>query len=183
MACADNKNTPIGINLRRVIEVEGSGWTRNWDGSWRQDVFAYYISMACNECADPTCVKVCLTKAHFKRNEDGSVVINTNKCIGCGMCAKACPYDVPQLDVKAGKMLKCDGCLDRTAEGGQPICVESCPERAIEFGDIEELRKKHGTLDALAPMPTGEQTKPSLIIHPTKNVKLTGSTNATAHRF
>lgn len=99
------------------------------------------------------------------------------------MCAKACPYDVPQLDVKAGKMLKCDGCLDRTAEGGQPICVESCPERAIEFGDIKELRKKHGTLDALAPMPTGEQTKPSLIIHPTKNVKLTGSTNATAHRF
>lgn len=139
--------------------------------------------MGCNECADPACVKVCPTHAHMKRTEDGLVVIDTKKCIGCGACAAACPYDVPQLDKKAGKMLKCDGCLDRTASGGVPVCVESCPERAIEFGDIEELRRKHGTLDALAPMPSGEKTRPSLVIRPSKNARMQGNPTAKAHRF
>ena len=183
VACADAKNTPLGLNLRRVIEVEGGGWTQNWDGAWRPDVFAYYISMGCNECADPACVKVCPTHAHFKRTEDGLVVINRDKCIGCGACAAACHYQVPQLDKKAGKMLKCDGCVDRTAEGGMPICVESCPERAIEFGDIEALRGKHGTLDAIAPMPSGDKTHPSLVIKPSKNAKPVGFEGAKANRF
>ena len=183
VACADNKNTPVGLYLRRVTEVEGGTWEMSADGTWKQNVFAYYLSLSCNECADPACVKVCPTHAHMKRDEDGLVVIDTKKCIGCGACAAACPYKVPQLDVKARKMLKCDGCVDRTAEGGMPICVESCPERAIEFGDIEALRAKHGTLDALAPMPAGNKTKPSLVLKPSKTARAQGDKAASAHRF
>lgn len=67
VACADLNNTPVGLNLRRVVEYEGGEWKKNWDGTWRQNVFAYYVSMGCNECADPACVKVCPTKAHYKR--------------------------------------------------------------------------------------------------------------------
>lgn len=183
VACADLNNMPVGLNLRRVVEYEGGGWRQNWDGTWRQDVFAYYVSLGCNECADPACVKVCPTGAHAKRTEDGLVVIDTAKCIGCGMCAKACPYGVPQLDTKARKMRKCDGCVTRTSRGGSPVCVESCPERAIEFGDIEELRRKHGTVDAIAPLPSGEATKPSLVIKPCRSARPAGDTAGKSHRF
>lgn len=183
VACADLHNTPVGLNLRRVVEFEGGTWRKSKNGAWRQDVFAYYVSQGCNECADPACVKVCPTKAHFKRAEDGLVVIDEAKCIGCGMCATACPYGAPQLDTAARKMRKCDGCVDRTAKGGLPVCVESCPERALEFGDIEELRKKHGTLAAIAPLPDATKTGPSIVIKPSKCAKPAGFDAGLAHRF
>lgn len=183
VACADLNNTPVGLNLRRVIEFEGGSWKKSAEGTWRQDVFAYYVSIGCNECADPACVKVCPTKAHFKRAEDGLVVIDQEKCIGCGMCARACPYGVPQLDAKRGKMLKCDGCVARTSRGMMPVCVESCPERALEFGDIEELRRKHGLVDSVAPLPDAGITKPSIVIKPCRTAKPAGFEGGKAHRF
>ena len=73
---------PPGIDFRRVLEVEGGSWKEDKNGAWRQDVFAYYVSIGCNECADPACVKACPTKAHMKRAEDGLVVIDESKCIG-----------------------------------------------------------------------------------------------------
>lgn len=110
-------------------------------------------------------MKACPTGAHHKRTEDGLVVINTDKCIGCGNCAKACPYGAPELDEKAHKMTKCDACLNRLEQGLQPICVEACPQRALEFGDIEELRKKHGNVDTIYPLPQPAATHPNLVIH------------------
>lgn len=183
VACADLNNTPVGLNLRRVIEFEGGSWKKSAEGTWRQDVFAYYVSIGCNECADPACVQVCPTKAHFKRAEDGLVVIDQEKCIGCGMCARACPYGVPQLDAKRGKMLKCDGCVARTSRGMMPVCVESCPERALEFGDIEELRRKHGLVDSVAPLPDAGITRPSIVIKPCRTAKPAGFEGGKAHRF
>ena len=183
VACVDLNNTPVGLNLRRVIEFEGGSWKKSAEGTWRQDVFAYYVSIGCNECADPACVKVCPTKAHFKRAEDGLVVIDQEKCIGCGMCARACPYGVPQLDAKRGKMLKCDGCVARTSRGMMPVCVESCPERALEFGDIDELRRKHGLVDSVAPLPDAGITRPSIVIKPCRTAKPAGFEGGKAHRF
>ena len=103
-------------------------------------------------------------KAHHKRTEDGLVVIDREKCISFGMCARACLYGAPRLDEKAHKMRKCDACIDRLEKGKQPICVESCPQRAIEFGDIEELRRQHGTLASVGGLSDASITKLSLVI-------------------
>ena len=64
-----------------------------------------------------------------------------------------------------------------------PVCVESCPERALDFGDIEELRRKYGTVDAIAPLPSGAATKPSIVIKPCRTAKPAGSEGGKAHRF
>ena len=128
----------MGRNFRKVIEMQTGGWRQDRaTGAWHQDVEAYYVPISCNHCADPACVKVCPTKAHHKRDTDGLVVIDTKKCVGCGLCAKACLYGVPVLNPATRKMSKCDACADRLDHGLQPICVESCPQRAIEFGPID----------------------------------------------
>lgn len=90
------------------------------------------------------------------------------------MCAQACPYHAPVLDVDAKKMRKCDACVDRLQTGRQPICVESCPNRAIEFGDIEVLRKKYGALADVAPLPSSAATKPNLVLLVPKQAKPAG---------
>lgn len=96
------------------------------------------MPIVCNECADPACAKVCPTKAHFKRESEGLVIIDKKKCIGCGACAQACSYGAPVLDETAHKMHKCDACADRLTQGLLPICVEARPQRAFEFGEISE---------------------------------------------
>ena len=68
------------------------------------------------------------------------------------------------LNETAHKMHKCDACVDRLAQGLLPICVEACPQRAIEFGEISELRKKYGENADIAPLPSSNTTKPSLVI-------------------
>lgn len=98
IACKDAHSLPVGTNYRKVIEFVEGDWKKDASGAWVQDVRGYYVPIACNECADPACVKVCPTKAHFKRESDGLVLIDDKKCIGCGACAKACPYGAPVLD-------------------------------------------------------------------------------------
>lgn len=181
VACKDAHNLPVGMNFRKVREYAGGNWKKQPDGSWAQDVFAYFVSVACNHCSDPACVKYCPTKAHHKRAEDGLVVIDEAKCIGCGMCAQACPYGAPVLDQEAKKMRKCDACLNRLALGLQPICVESCPNRAIEFGDIEVLRQKHGNLAEVAPLPSASKTHPNLVLVVPAQARPSGDTSGTVY--
>ena len=181
VACKDKNNLPVGMNFRRVTEFSGGNWRQDRaTGAWHQDAFAYYLSISCNECSDPACVKVCPSKAHFKRAEDGLVLIDPKKCIGCGACLAACPYGAPQLDREARKMRKCDTCLDRREKGLNPVCVDACPQRALDFGPIDELRKKYGDCAAIAPLPDVSVTKPNLVIHPTKSAKKPG-TEGTVH--
>lgn len=181
VACKDKNNLPVGMNFRRVTEFSGGNWRQDRaTGAWHQDAFAYYLSISCNECSDPACVKVCPTKAHFKRAEDGLVLIDPKKCIGCGACLASCPYGAPQLDREARKMRKCDTCLDRREKGLNPVCVDACPQRALDFGPIDELRKKYGDCAAIAPLPDASVTKPNLVIHPTKSAKKPG-TEGTVH--
>jgi len=173
VACKDKNGSPVGINFRRVTEYAGGEW-RRVNGAWKQDVFAYYTSISCNHCADPACTKVCPTGAHAKRKDNGLVLIDREKCIGCQLCAKACPYEAPQFDSTAGKMTKCDACVDRLEKGLQPTCVDSCPQRALEFGEIEALRAKHGKVAAIAPLPDPSMTKPSLVLHPPRTARPVG---------
>jgi anaerobic dimethyl sulfoxide reductase subunit B (iron-sulfur subunit) len=128
----------------------------------------------CRQCEDAPCANVCPNGAISR--DKGFVHVMQERCIGCKTCVVACPYGAPQYNETKGHMTKCDGCYDRVAEGKKPICVESCPLRALDFGPIDELRKKHGDLAAVAPLPRAHFTKPNIVIKPNANSRPTGDT-------
>ena len=80
--------------------------------------------------------------------------------------SEACPYGIPKADAEKGVYVKCDGCKDRVAQGKKPICVEACPLRALDFGDIEQLRSDFGDVAAIAPLPDSSATRPNIVITP-----------------
>ena len=174
VACKDKWDLDLGVTWRRVAEYSGGSWTANPDGTYNNTVFAYYTSVACNHCENPLCRDVCPTAAITKR-EDGVVLIEQDKCIGCRYCEWACPYSAPQFDEKRGVMTKCNMCYDALAAGGAPACVSACPSRALEFGDLEELRAKYGDLAEVAPLPAAEVTEPALVINPHRDAAPVGS--------
>ena len=101
-----------------------------------------HFPKSCLHCEDAPCVTVCPTGASYKRTEDGIVLVNENDCIGCGLCAWACPYGARELDALAGVMKKCTLCVDRIynenlpEEDRVPACVRTCPAGARHFGDL-----------------------------------------------
>ncbi|SUT95303.1 DMSO/selenate family reductase complex B subunit [Actinobacillus lignieresii] len=175
LACKDYKDLGTDVNFRRIYEYAGGNWVQGNDGCWHQDVFAYYMSISCNHCDDPACVKVCPTGAMHK-SADGFVMVNEDTCIGCRYCSMACPYDAPQYSVSKGHMTKCDGCYSRVKDGQQPICVESCPLRALDFAPIKELRAKYGEQASIAPLPSADLTKPNLVVKANKHARPSGDT-------
>lgn len=174
IACADKNGLEDGRVFRNVLPYESGSWREDRaTGAWHQDVFHGYVSVSCNHCDDPACVKVCPTKAHAKHPElGGLVLIDPKKCIGCGMCMAACPYHAPVLDKKVGKMTKCDACVDRISKGGLPVCVEACTQRALDFGYVDELRAKYGEGAHIVPLPSPKKTKPNLVVHPAAKAKI-----------
>jgi anaerobic dimethyl sulfoxide reductase subunit B (iron-sulfur subunit) len=93
---------------------------------------------------------------------------------GCRYCEWACPYDAPQFNELTGVMSKCDFCQDLLAQGQNPACVDSCPMRALDFGELEELQAKYGTLNAIEPLPSGEYTSPSFVVTPHQKAEMVG---------
>lgn len=165
VSCKDKNDINVGRKFRRVYEYGGGSWVKEGN-AWQNNTFAYYLSIACNHCDTPACVAGCPTGAMHKRKEDGLVLVNQDVCIGCRYCEMRCPYGAPQYDEEKHVMSKCNGCLDRLEQGLNPVCVDSCPQRAIEFGPIDELRAKHGHECDIAPLPSSSLTHPNLIIKP-----------------
>ncbi|MEM7058193.1 MAG: 4Fe-4S dicluster domain-containing protein [Pseudomonadota bacterium] len=101
-----------------------------------------HFPRSCLHCEDAPCVTVCPTGASYKRAEDGIVLVNEDYCMGCGLCAWACPYGARELDAKAGVMKKCTLCVDRIynenlpEEDRIPACVRACPAGARHYGDL-----------------------------------------------
>ena len=125
---------PVGTFLNRVHSYEvqpanGAAQIINFPRS-------------CLHCEDAPCVTVCPTGASYKRAEDGIVLVNEDACIGCGLCAWACPYGAREMDPSAGVMKKCTLCVDRIynenlpEEDREPACVRTCPTNARHFGDL-----------------------------------------------
>lgn len=164
--CKNRNSLPVGILWRRVYEVAGGDWRRNAD-TWNQDVFAFNLSIACNHCEDAICVQVCPTGA-IKKRQDGIVLIDSSRCIGCKYCSWACPYDALQYNEASGTMTKCTFCVEEIDQGKPPACVAACPMRALDFGDKQALIEKYGLpVDGTGfPLPNPELTKPALLIKP-----------------
>ena len=103
-----------------------------------------HFPKSCLHCEDAPCVTVCPTGASYKRAEDGIVLVNEVDCIGCGLCAWACPYGAREMDAVAGVMKKCTLCVDRiynenlAPEDREPACVRTCPAGARHFGDLAD---------------------------------------------
>ncbi len=103
-----------------------------------------HFPKSCLHCEDPPCVPVCPTGASYKRKEDGIVLVDYDKCIGCKYCAWACPYGAREIDEERQVMTKCTLCVDRIydesipAAERRPACVTACPTNARLFGDVKD---------------------------------------------
>lgn len=133
-----------------------NAYDANPSGAWLNRVHAYevtpddtavqnqvvYFPRSCLHCDNAPCVTVCPTGASYKRSADGIVLVDEDMCIGCGLCAWACPYGAREMDAKASVMKKCTLCVDRIYNDNipeaerQPACVRACPARARHFGDL-----------------------------------------------
>ncbi|MBC7780248.1 MAG: 4Fe-4S dicluster domain-containing protein [Proteobacteria bacterium] len=108
------------------------------------DTETVHFPKSCLHCEDPPCVPVCPTGASYKRKEDGIVLVDYDKCIGCKYCAWACPYGVRELDEKQQVMKKCTLCVDRIYDTAipeaqrKPACVTACPTNARLYGDVHD---------------------------------------------
>jgi Fe-S-cluster-containing dehydrogenase component len=103
-----------------------------------------HFPKSCLHCEEPPCVPVCPTGASYKRQEDGIVLVDYDKCIGCKYCSWACPYGARELDEDQKVMKKCTLCVDRIYDRNlpeaerKPACVRACPTNARLFGDIHD---------------------------------------------
>jgi len=112
------------------------------------------VLVFCNHCDNPPCVRVCPTQATWKR-QDGIVMMDWHRCIGCRYCVAGCPYGSrsfnwldPRPHIKElnpdfptrskGVVEKCNFCEERLAKGQQPACVEACKEKALVFGNLND---------------------------------------------
>jgi len=177
IACQDKNDLQDGRKWRRVVEVEGGEWLKVGE-AWTHNIFSYYVSTACYHCENPPCMDVCPANAITKR-DDGIVLIDEDKCIGCRYCEWACPYGAPQLNDSTGVMTKCDLCHDYVDAGQKPACVSVCPMRALDFGDMDELRAKYGEVENVYPLPDPAMTRPAAVFKPHKDTVLTDSGSAT----
>ena len=124
---------PDGVWFNRVHTFEaGQGATSR----------TVHFPRSCLHCEDAACVTVCPTGASYKRAEDGIVLVDEDKCIGCKLCSWACPYGAREYDLDGGVMKKCTLCIDRIYNENLdevdrvPVCVSTCPVSARHFGDL-----------------------------------------------
>lgn len=167
LACHFTHNVP---NIGNVKEEVKWIWTEPYKNAFPYQSHEYVNSatkkrdflVLCNHCENPSCVRVCPTKATFKR-KDGIVMMDYHRCIGCRYCMAACPYGARSFNFKdprpyieelnekyptrsKGVVEKCNFCDERLAVGLLPACVEACKEGVLVFGDLEdpnsEVRKQ-----------------------------------------
>lgn len=156
VACRFANNLPAGTWWNHVY-TEGGSQPDTAFGEF-PNLSINWLPVTCQHCDDPACVKVCPVGATYKDPETGIVRQDYDKCIGCRMCMAACPYpgvrafnwsdpnyttdstfgDVGVASHQRHVVEKCTFCYQRLARDEKPACVESCPERARFFGDLDD---------------------------------------------
>lgn len=159
-ACHRIHNVPAIKNPKEEIKWI---WTAQYENAFPEgehehiwdDIKNKPFIVLCNHCNNPPCVRVCPTKATFKR-QDGIVAMDYHRCIGCRFCMAACPYGSrsfnwrdprpfineknPEYPTRTkGVVEKCNFCEERLADGLPPACVEACKDnKAMVFGDLDD---------------------------------------------
>ena len=134
---------PFGVWFNRVHSYEVEPLATS-----SQVAMTVHFPRSCLHCETPACVTVCPTGASYKRAEDGIVLVDEDKCIGCKLCSWACPYGAREYSAVEGVMKKCTLCVDRIYNEQldeierQPACVQACPTRARHFGDLGDPLSK-----------------------------------------
>jgi Fe-S-cluster-containing dehydrogenase component len=137
---------PAGVWFNRVhsyeVAAEPPGSSAQAGAAAPQPAMTLHFPRSCLHCETPACVTVCPTGASYKRAEDGIVLVDEDKCIGCKLCSWACPYGAREYSAVEGVMKKCTLCVDRiynenlAEEERVPACVQACPTKARHFGDL-----------------------------------------------
>jgi Fe-S-cluster-containing dehydrogenase component len=154
---------PSGVWFNRIRSYEVNTYPENK---------TINMPMSCMHCEEPACVDVCPTGASYKREEDGIVLVDQDKCMGCNYCSWACPYGARELDAVEGTMKKCTLCVDRIYDQAlpesqrQPACVLTCPTSARHFGDLDDPESK---VSQLVKEREGFQSMPELGYNPTNH--------------
>lgn len=156
VSCKIANNLPNEVWYNRILTVGGEAMDTA-SGTFPNNKMEF-LPVNCQHCENPACVKACPVGATFKRDEDGIVIQDPDKCIGCRYCMVACPYsgvrqfnwkepeyyvDFPVGDEDTTQnqyntVSKCNFCVHRLAEGKEPACMELCIGRARYFGDIDD---------------------------------------------
>ncbi len=161
-ACSEKNDLPAHLSFRSVGYVEGGTYP---------NFTRMNISMACNHCDDPVCLKGCPTNAYTKHAEYGAVLQDPDTCFGCGYCTWVCPYNAPQLDPLEGHVQKCNMCVDRLEEGLKPACVSACVGNALDFGVIESKPEKREQAKTSIPgFPDPGISKPNIRFQQTRSM-------------
>lgn len=119
-ACKNWRKTENFVKWRRVTAIESGTFP---------DTKVTYRSVSCLHCEKPACMEVCPVKA-ISKTEEGIVLVDEERCIGCRLCSRACPVDAPVFGV-SGKMQKCDLCVNIEPKEQRAPCVRMCPTGAL----------------------------------------------------
>ena len=130
IACHMENGTALGVNRIQVHQVGPFGKF--------PELEMYFLPAMCQQCEDPSCVRVCPTGAIYKNEEDGVVLLDTDKCIGCQSCNRACPYHVNTFSLSRNQMDKCTLCAASREKGSGPACVRNCSGKALRWGDLND---------------------------------------------
>jgi formate dehydrogenase iron-sulfur subunit len=130
----DNTTRLDGMNWRHVKFIEQFSDDRK-SGRWLM------MSDVCKHCVQAGCLEVCPTGA-IVRTEFDTVVIQSDACNGCRNCIAACPFDVIEINPVTSTAMKCTLCYDRLKVGMQPACSQACPTASIQFGPIDDLKRR-----------------------------------------
>jgi tetrathionate reductase subunit B len=132
VACKAENDVPLGV-FRSWVKIIQKGHYPNVSRS--------FLPSLCNNCENPICLRNCPVEATWQR-EDGIVMVNPHRCIGCKYCMASCPYDVRHVNPLKRIVQKCTFCDHRVDAGLVPACVETCLGRARIFGDMGDPKSE-----------------------------------------